>query len=343
MKLNSVQYLRALAAIAVVAYHCITIMNTESSYGVFSLGTYGVDLFFVISGFIMLVTTQKPITPLIFLGKRIRRIVPLYWIVTAVTVVAAIILPSAFRSTVPDVSRVVQSLFFIPHYHAVKTTQIWPIVIQGWTLNYEMFFYLVFAAALGLSLKNRGVIVIVAMLALVAMGRIWPSGNAIWSCYTSPLMIEFCLGVVIGHAYLSKSAILLPLVTGIFAVAGVFFLAAVSLGRGVDVGSVGAAILGGAILIEKRRGGFHNRTILLLGDASYAIYLFHLFGLGMVRFVGGKLHLDWRAPAIDLGTLVIGACAGTLVGVLVYLWVEKPLQAWISSRGQPAEKQPAGA
>ena len=100
------------------------------------LGQAGVDVFFVISGFIMWMVTAEPVGPAQFLWHRVVRIVPLYWIATLIM--------AAHRSS--SVSDTVNSLLFWPYRDA--NDELWPVLVQGWTLNFEMFFYLLFAAAL---------------------------------------------------------------------------------------------------------------------------------------------------------------------------------------------------
>ena len=117
--------------------------------GFWLFGQAGVDIFFVISGFIMWVTTHdRPTTPLRFMTNRIVRIVPLYWLITLAVAAMAFAVPSLFRGVVLTPEHVIKSLLFIPHYYPGMPTRVWPLLLPGWTLNYEMVFYLVFAIAL---------------------------------------------------------------------------------------------------------------------------------------------------------------------------------------------------
>jgi exopolysaccharide production protein ExoZ len=87
-----------------------------------------------------------------FLARRVKRLVPSYWFVTSITAVIAVMKPTMFYSTVIGSAELVQSMFFIPYYR--NTGFAWPIVIPGWTLNIEMFFYAIFALSLRALLKN---------------------------------------------------------------------------------------------------------------------------------------------------------------------------------------------
>ena len=141
--LLSIQYLRAVAALMVVFHHIINakpwLFNPLENYP--SLAT-GVDIFFVISGFIMYVAARNE-APLEFLKKRIIRIVPLYWVATLAFVIVKTKL-HIFSLTPEDWLHIAKSLAFIPHHDPTNPGKIWPYLIQGWTLNYEMFFYLIF-------------------------------------------------------------------------------------------------------------------------------------------------------------------------------------------------------
>ena len=161
--LYGIQYLRALAALAVVVFHA-----AERSGYAFAIGAAGVDVFFVISGFIMwVIADRRPLSPGRFLADRIRRIVPVYWLATGVMVAGA--LAGLFPNLVLTVEHVVASLAFVPA-RSPSTGALWPVLVQGWTLNYEMFFYLVFAASLVLPARLRLPAMATVFAALVATG-----------------------------------------------------------------------------------------------------------------------------------------------------------------------------
>ena len=114
-------------------------------------GGAGVDIFFVISGFIMVHTTmdRDDVTPWSFMAGRISRIVPAYWVATFAVFGIALVAPSLLRTPHLPVGELLQSLAFIPFVKDSGLTQ--PLLFVGWTLNYERFFYLVFAMGLGSS------------------------------------------------------------------------------------------------------------------------------------------------------------------------------------------------
>ena len=179
---TSIQVLRAVAALSVLLYHA----------GLFNIGYGGVDVFFVISGFIMGTIGVRE-APNEFFGKRLIRIVPLYWAVTIAMCLLSL-LPGAFQQFTFDLPRLVKSLLFIPHVD-VPTGRVWPLLVPGWTLNYEMFFYAVFA--IGLALGRPVMLSVTLMIALVATGLLVAPTNSIWATYTNPMLLEFVSGVAL--------------------------------------------------------------------------------------------------------------------------------------------------
>ena len=136
-----------------------------------------VDIFFVISGFIMWVTTVgRTLSPQEFLYRRLVRIVPLYWLVTAFTVLVMVVAPQAMQSSRFDLAHVVASFAFWPALHPV-TGHYAPVLIPGWTLNYEMFFYVVFAACLLLRPAHRLPAIVLVLTGCIALPLIVPAAT----------------------------------------------------------------------------------------------------------------------------------------------------------------------
>lgn len=171
-------------------------------------GHLGVDLFFMISGFIMVHTTWgKPVTPWQFISNRIRRIVPLYWTATLAMIGLALVLPSQFRSLRFDAVSVVKSLGFVPFYSLSDPGVVFPVLKPGWTLNYEMFFYLLFALSMLLARRWRVPSMVALLGCLVGLGYLYAPTNAILSVYTGPKLIEFGFGMVIARWWLARTVV----------------------------------------------------------------------------------------------------------------------------------------
>lgn len=189
-QLAGVQYARAVAALSVLIFHAAQRSGLD-----FAIGARGVDLFFVISGFIMwTVSIERETTPSAFMIARVKRIVPLYWIATSFLVLGALL--GAFPTLRQELSgsHVLQSLLFIPHV-SPGSGEIWPVLVPGWTLNLEMFFYGLFAVSLVLTPAVRLAALSILFLALVAAGVVLRPENAIALTYTNPLILEFIAGV----------------------------------------------------------------------------------------------------------------------------------------------------
>jgi len=187
-RLDSIQVLRAVAAIGVVFTHAITRLSTSfpgaSEHALFTglggqltVGDAGVDLFFVISGFIMLHVHRndfgRPGAPLRFMLRRILRIVPIYWLLTTLALVFLIFAPQLFTTHYRGIYLpwIVGSYLFLPI--APPDWNATPVVGVGWTLNYEMFFYAVFAGALLLPRRLGLQLIFVCFGILVGLGILW--------------------------------------------------------------------------------------------------------------------------------------------------------------------------
>jgi exopolysaccharide production protein ExoZ len=301
----SIQYLRALAALAVVAFH---------SERAFPLGQAGVDIFFVISGFIMWMVTTKSTGPGVFLWHRLIRILPMYWVAT--------LLMAAHQRAAPiDVLR---SLLFWP-YRDVHG-QLWPVLVQGWTLNFEMFFYVVFAITLVMPWRIRLTALTGMLVILSAIGlRDQPQGAALHT-YTSPLLIEFLAGVWVSALVQHRMVPGVRLAFALTALGVIGFLLSLGdytpeLWRFVVWGIPSTLIVLGAVSIETHVGMPSIRPFKLLGDSSYSIYLFHPF---VVKTVARPLaQFVWPIPVAAV------ILAGGLIGIVAYYLLERPVTSWL--------------
>lgn len=196
-----IQYMRGVAALMVVWHHARGQLPGLSALLPNGFGAHGVDLFFVISGFIMvLTTTSTETTPWRFLKRRLVRVVPLYWLVTLALVVLTMVSPNLLNTVKPTPSTTLMSLLFIPHISVGNPGMPWPILVPGWTLNYEMFFYAMFA--LSLFAPKPLAWLLSALVALVGVGwLLGPFESPISKTYTSPLLLEFAAGACIGRLW----------------------------------------------------------------------------------------------------------------------------------------------
>jgi exopolysaccharide production protein ExoZ len=330
-KLYGVQYLRAAAALGVVVFHA-----AERTGHHFAIGAAGVDVFFVVSGFIMwVIADMRHPSPSAFLAERIERIVPTYWIASAVMVAGG--LAGLFPNMRLTALHVLGSFAFIPH-RSPSNGEIWPVLVQGWTLNYEVFFYTLFALCLLLPTRRRFAALAALFAGLVGLGLLLASDNAVLKTFTSPLLLEFLIGAAIGRMWLAGRIPTPAVGTALIAAASAGFALVGVTYAGFNafvLGPLAAALLAGVLALEKGALVRHWRPLAYLGDSSYSVYLWHTMAISVVA----KLGNAWALPGIV--TFAFAVVLGLAIGVTCHEAFEKPIAKFLKfRRHQPA---PAGA
>lgn len=307
-----IQYLRGLAAAGVVIFHVYEEPLGPAGRS-FEIGRHGVDVFFVISGFIMY-SAARDERFVQFISRRLIRVFPLYWLATAL----AVLLYSGFDNIRPSGTETVLSLALLPHYSEAHPAEIWPILVPGWTLSYELWFYLLFA--LGIAARRVVAVPVLAIAALVTLGLVLKPQLAPLVVATNPLLVEFLLGLLIALAVHRRPALLPGIVLATLAAA----LGGAALGSSeVAIYAGAAAIVSGALWLERRSPGKPVAVLRLLGDASYSVYLFHLpFLFVFFRIASAQLVTPSAAAANVMA--IVAIVAALSVGVLLHLTVEKP-------------------
>src|ERR1700710_1059505 len=202
-----IQILRFLAALAVVAFHALGAppkgFEVPESALTFALsyGGRGVDLFFVISGFVIFYATHaSKLTPAAFLRRRVERIVPLYFFVIFTVTMLAITLPATFAT--PDwytPRHILKSLAFI----AFTDGEV-PVVYLGWSLEYEMYFYLAVALLMALTREAwRNIVMILSAAAITGRTPGVEAALGNYAFFTDPMILEFVLGVIAGWVFVN--------------------------------------------------------------------------------------------------------------------------------------------
>ena len=344
--LNNLQVLRAVAAYLVVLTH-IARLNPPLLDPWLSFGMYGVDLFFVISGFVMVYTTTgKTVTPMQFMRNRIVRIVPMYWALTLAVFALALIAPSLLQATRPNVGELLKSLFFIPFVKSNGLVQ--PVLFLGWTLNYEMFFYLLFALSLFLaSLRLRVLSLSGVLVGLVIAGALLESSNIVADFYTSPLLLEFMFGMLLGlgHRRL-KEARVPALLCGAVIILGFGLMFAVGTlhieaPRWLVVGLPAALIVMAALMLEGRGHVYRGGGLLLVGAASYMLYLSHPFSFIPIEKLAERFQLT-HGPVMFV-TAAVEIAVVTAVAIAIHLWIERPVTSILRRSTRPSGTKPAAA
>lgn len=319
MKLHSLQYLRAIAATAVVWSHAAIQVESYKPF-LRETGAFGVDIFFVISGFIMVYIAKDKDTPTRFFKNRVSRVVPLYWFFTLLMAAILLFMPALFKNSSFSLVATLKSLFFIPETSISQPEHVWPILAPGWSLNYEMYFYALFALALLAPLKMRVWIITVAITVVFVLANVLGSDGPIASFYSSSIVFEFVFGMVL--ALLFRNGMQLPnKVAWILIVAGfaLMLLPETELPRIVQFGVPALMIVVGTLYC--RIG--HSRFLVMLGDTSYSLYICHIFTLGVCRKILPGLLGDGAMAA------VLFAVISTLICIISGIFVHYAIDDWL--------------
>jgi len=320
--LFNLQALRAFAALNVVALHTAVISPSyQLPVSIFKFfdgwGASGVDIFFVLSGFIMIfILSKNSPSPGKFFIDRITRIAPLYYFLTLLLFLSTLFFPELFRTTSQIFfSHLLASIFFVNQFFYNS----WPILYDGWTLEYEMLFYLLLT--IGLCLKNRGISIGFVVLSIIMLS---------FYRLVDLIAIEFIFGIAAAliflylpnrpwlfWVYFSTGIIMLisQIVSDLSFIPGMQY-------RTVRFGIPAFFLVLGLAGIASIKKGLLTR----LGDASYSIYLIQVFTIP--AFYKGANILN-RYSIIELipndllalGCITVTAC----VGILVHYYCEVPL------------------
>jgi exopolysaccharide production protein ExoZ len=332
----SIQALRTIAALSIVLHHGLYELDqiamragNVTRWQFFLPLEAGVDLFFVISGFVMVYASRdifgskSAILP--FLKRRLARIVPIYWAVTALYLALSFGGLAPLNRVSPTLAEVVATLFFIPFQRPDGFIQ--PVYSLGWTLNYEMMFYCLFALALPLKRSMAVASVVGVLMVMVMVGHLIPSSITVVQFWTRSIIIEFGLGMIIGHMVLSgirpdRTKGVLLIFTGVLLlVLGKVFPAFLP-DRALLFGLPAALFVMAALAFEgSQENSSVFRLFASLGDASYAIYLLHPFVLRGLGVILNKLMITLH-PLIFLITGVTLTC---ILAVVVWRWFERPV------------------
>ncbi|MFW6024401.1 MAG: NAD-dependent epimerase/dehydratase family protein [Dichotomicrobium sp.] len=340
-RLDSVQVLRALAALTVVVGHTLyeaRAFDPSGSYNwVLATETWtaGVDLFFIISGFIMMWTFGHRFgeagAASDFMSRRLSRIVPPYWIFTALMVMATFVVADRLESAVFTPDHAILSFLFIPHM--APQGGIHPILSVGWTLLYEMFFYATFAFVL-LMQKGLGLAVLFGVFVLAHVLSLYTMmlPQALQVFWADAVMFEFFLGI--GFFFIQQNGVLGPvrlILLLLFCAAAL--LAAWWTGilwesRLYYFGIPALALFALVYACLPRSPARGVAALVMIGGASYTLYLSHPFTLEAVKMLLEPLQLgpDMAVPVY----LAMAVSAATGFSLVSYRILEHRLVRWLS-------------
>jgi len=338
-KIQNIQALRGVAVLLVVLMHSLHI---EQKYGggqsilpnFFQFGMAGVDLFFVISGFVMVTVTrgkfQNPREALRFTYHRMARIYPTYWVYSLLLLGVFFIRPTWINNAQGNQVDILASFLLLPSH-------ILPLVVVGWTLIHEVYFYLVFAAILLLVPERKLAYAVLVWGCSISLLNFYSGSGSPWiNLISHPLTLEFMGGCLIAILYFNTAVKIRTEILLLLALAGAavsffgfqyyqHFTGAVVLPDWWRVAIFGIpSILVVHCLSNAERNGYViHSTLVAVGDASYSIYLSHLLTLS----ASGRIWSLFASETAWDNIIMVPALYGLvlLVGFLSYRMVEKPL------------------
>jgi peptidoglycan/LPS O-acetylase OafA/YrhL len=349
VKFNSIQALRSLASLMVVSDHLPRVEGKLFTDGLMSrfgaAGAIGVDLFFVISGFIMIATTwdafAKDGASGRFLERRVLRIYPPYWVAFLAFLCVSAIAPHLQHAGPINAWTVVTSLFLIPHESG-------PIMFVAWSLAYEMYFYFVFAIALCFPRDRlRAFIAMWIVATLVLNVASFYVHNVALDFVGNPLTLEFVAGIGIG-VLVHERRLFAPraiLICGVLLTIAVAVYSSRFDGFGtysLDWFRVVAATPGmamivyGAVTLEERGRLSVGAALVRMGDASYTTYLWH--GMLLGAFAAVVAHFRPHGTAADIAFLIGGYVVVIVGSQIIYRIVEAPLLRLLQRAGIGARR-----
>ncbi len=359
------QLLRGLAALTVIACHFLQrlvkreVIGPEMNAFTDYLGLVGVATFFAISGFIMIFTTHhrfgKPDAGARFLARRLVRIVPLYYATTVAFVILALTtMPGGASPTAafPSLGEITLSAMFVPYLNGSEIIQ--PIYGLGWSLNFEIYFYALFAAAMALRVWLGVTVLTVLFVGLAGLGTTLEPPHSsdhqtyvLLYFYTRPVLLYFVIGIGVGIIRIRTAfrLPLSPLYAGLFcsALVGCAMVNQVfvqvpirALESGTSTYLAITLALCVAVFSRGKRGETGSMDALLarayqrFGDVSYALYLTHSFVLGAVAFAASRTGLTGLGAAVIFTLFAFAAC--TVIANAVWTNFEQPVARFMRRR-----------
>ena len=328
--IKSLQILRAFAALGVVLAH-------YELFGVKS-GGFGVDIFFIMSGFIISYVVNYSTKG--FLKKRIARVVPLYTLATLLTTFLAFIKPGWFKSVIVNPQAFIKSLLYIPY----RLENSGPILSLGWTLNNEMFFYLVMTLCILFFKKKKhlalycGVFIIIFYSSLKLVNL----DGFIFKFYREGLLPEFIYGIILYYVWeyykkidskkIDYLIILFGLLSLIFLIyvdiTGDLKFISRNIWRGIPSFILVLAFLASEKFIIGK--SVFSKFLMELGEASYVMYLFHPYVIfGLTRIVYPMVFKGSTSIVIELIKFFIMLIILCVVCILMYRFIDKPMSKYV--------------
>jgi exopolysaccharide production protein ExoZ len=314
-RIESLQGLRAYAALAVLLVHAKFVLP-----GGISVGSLGVHIFFVISGFIIAHICAT--NPACFLRRRIARVAPPYWTLTLLVFATALAAPKWLHGTTADPVNLLKSLLFIPYMKASGALQ--PMLFVGWSLNWEMLFYALVSVCLFVSQRYAsllGASLVVALCIVSAWLR--EPGDVLLAFYSNPAGYEFVLGALAFEIVVRADAAAVARHRDALTYALIAALAALILAEWtlhghlmfVALAALSFVAVCSATLLSAAGFDLRNTWLIAIGNASYIMYLIHPFCFSLYQNVVSNRY-PRLAPDHAIGLIL---CVAIVVAVSRFL------------------------
>jgi exopolysaccharide production protein ExoZ len=354
MKFSLIQVGRGIAAMLVVLYHQIAYSKAHLGYtpygSIFNFGFIGVDFFFVLSGFII---TYTHFSDLVnpqsnslenFFKKRITRIYPIYWVFFAITLISYLISTPKYMTnsgivlnpiSLKSFLLLVQSFFLIPN-EKIR------LVGVAWTLSYELLFYVIFGVGIALGFRVAKLIALFWIVLILINYTKMPFNNEYTRFFFNVIVLEFLMGCIVAYLLLKKIyfdnryiflAILISLV--------LFLVDINKFGLPFDRSLYDVLLMGslfslltyvGVRVDQTNRAIRYPSLLLLIGDASYSIYLSHIIFLSVLPTIYTKLNPEYSSSGHLPFVATIIFMLVVSLGILVHLFIEKKLLKLINNK-----------
>jgi peptidoglycan/LPS O-acetylase OafA/YrhL len=340
-QIDALQLLRAVAVILVIWVHSGQVLDFTGSHALPNLGAFGIDLFFVISGFILSLVILKDrshpgLHPMLeFMKRRVLRIYPIYWVICIFTLARAAAAHHLFdHNWLP-------AFFLLPSLH--YPDQVF-IINFSWTMNFEIFFYFVLGLVLLVTIKRAITVLIGLLIASITTGAFLGTRHPVAILVANPILLEFVFGAIIALVYARLGRRRIPgIVLATIGTIGIIYVAYYNFpwaangeqmimadigafGRVATWGLCAALIVAGTVFWSPSMKSAPGKFFVLLGNASYSTYLTSAFFLEFSFRAFFKLHapplLSTSSRLLFETSMLIAILTG---GFLVYSFVEKPL------------------
>lgn len=330
--LQGLQLLRGAAALAVVFHH---LLNNDTFFPatpdrIVALGQLGVDVFFIVSGFVMYYAeydrAQNIGASHRFLIRRFIRIWPLYALFT-IAMSTAYFSGLLFHSRSISMRETLSSLLLFPTQNTV--------LVVGWTLHYEAFFYVVFSLFLLTRSMNLIVLLIpVSFLAIVVLSNvIYFDTASVFTFFSNTIIFEFCFGMIVAATFKRSACHRSGAAVAFFC--GIIGLVIGSIVGLSDEGNLdptwrflywgvpSALLVYSSLRVADLRGTI-GRIGLFFGDASYSLYLTHSF------VIMSAVKLMWISNGSELIFAGLALSGALLIGAATYVGIERPVTNYLN-------------